>query len=162
MKNERRKYRVVSLLIIVAFFIVFLIDLLFFPIFKGDVNFTEHSWELVSTSAVLTGFIFSSIGLIVAFLAIPRIETLSKDGYLDKYFESLFLSLSVFLFSMIVGIVGGFLKSANVANVLKLIQLYTFFTGCSLFILNIKMLYTIVNKARNGHNSDPDSDGNRI
>jgi hypothetical protein len=59
--------------------------------------------NIVTIDTVLIGFSYTALNTMLSFSNDDDFNSVDKDGYIDKYYNGVYLSISLFFFSIITG-----------------------------------------------------------
>lgn len=115
------------------------------------ISYAENSsihLNILTINSVLAGFIFTSLGIISGSIDRPRIARLNQGGYLDDYFNGMYIAI----FSHIISIV------SSIFIIMKIMEKYRFtfiylqqlglLVGVTFFVKSIFRLFKIIKKIR--------------
>lgn len=140
--------------LIVTFFVVnsLIVGVLFFFFEKikkhiGIIDIDVH-YNFLTINTFFAGFLYNMLGTMVEFTSRKEIKILEKNGYMDQYFNSVYVSMFFFIMSIIVGVVCGFFKIGFANIYLYLIELIFMIEGVVYFIKSAFKLRNLINKVR--------------
>lgn len=110
---------------------------------KEDVHF-----NLLTISTVFSGFLFTSLGLLVGFVDKANMPELEEAGFTGQYFNGILIGISVFLLSISISLV--LIVNPNVANKLNWYNAEVFLLvgGIIYFVKAVKDVFEILKKVR--------------
>lgn len=101
-------------------------------IFEIEIN-NEFNSNIINVSAVLAGFLFTSLGIIISLPQNKFIEQLRLVGYMDVIYKAMFLGIIFLISTLILGLF-------NIAHKVKIIL---FVSGLAETILSSYYLYKV-------------------
>lgn len=117
--------------------------------FCGVVKVSQtFSFNILTIDAVFAGFAYNTLGTMTSFSANKSVAQFDSDGYLDKYYNGVYITLFLFIISMIVGSVTAFSKFGDMHHLLYLIQLIANMNAIVYFIVSIFGFRRLINFIR--------------
>lgn len=111
-------------------------------------NDSEH-FNILTINSILAGFVFTELGIISSAIDRPRISRLDSGGYLDDYFNGMYICITAHILS----IVSSTLIIMRVFSVYKYqllcLEELGLFVGIAFFIKSVFRLFKIIKKIRN-------------
>jgi hypothetical protein len=104
-----------------------------------------YHYNLLTINAIFAGFLFTGLGIMVSVADKPSIKRLNEHGYLDKYYNSIYISVIFHLLS-IVASVAIILKVEK--NLIYLAEKLSLIMGIVFFIVSVCYLMRIIKKVR--------------
>lgn len=116
---------------------------------SGIVSITkEFSYNLLTVCAVFGGFVYSTLGTMVSFVSSRPIKKLDKAGYMDKYYNGTYITLTLFVLSILIGFVTAFSDEGMKYRVIFLIQLIVTMNALVFFTISVIGFKNLINKVR--------------
>lgn len=78
--------------------------------------------DLTSYNAIISGFLFTAISVLISALSNERVERLMKHKYLDKYYFSIIFSLVLSILAIIINLLYMFIDINVLVDCLQLLQ----------------------------------------
>lgn len=94
---------------------------------------SEFNSNIINVSAVLAGFLFSSLGIIISIPQNKFIDRLKTVGYMDIIYRSMFLGIIFLISTLIFGLF----------NIIHKVKIILFISGLSETILSSYYLYKV-------------------
>lgn len=134
---------------ILLFLLALLITILSFKynlILQQPENIVESfSINILTIDSIFAGFLFTGLGIMISISDKPRICDLDIAGYMDNYYNSIYIALIFLLISTVATL--GFINIARVHYLLVIQQLALIF-GVMFFIKSVWDIIKIVEKVR--------------
>lgn len=110
---------------------------------KGD------HFNILTINSILAGFLFTGLGILSSALDRPRIARLDKNGYMDDYFNGIYIGIIMHVLSMIASIfiIMGMLRQSQ--KIFLYLEQLGLIAGSLFFIKSILRLFTIIKRMRN-------------
>ncbi|KRL54488.1 hypothetical protein FD35_GL002556 [Furfurilactobacillus rossiae DSM 15814] len=99
-------------------------------------------------STILTGFSYTTLGVMVNFLSNKTIKEDQKGGYLDEYFNASYLSLAFFSINIPVGFLIILDVISRLETILVFLQIFFFVIGLSVFMYLIVCYMLLIQYVR--------------
>lgn len=114
---------------------------------QSDLNKSDHL-NILTINSILAGFLFTGLGILSSALDRPRIERLDKNGYLDDYFNGIYIGIVTHVMSMVASIfiIMGILNQCEV--VFLYIEQIGLIAGTVFFIKSILGLFKNIKRMR--------------
>lgn len=109
----------------------------------------EFSYNLLTVCSVFGGFVYSTLGNMVGFSSNNRIKKLNDAGYMDKYYNGTYVSLTLFLVSILLGFITAFSEEGLRHHIIFLLQLIFTMNALVYFALSVLGFRRLINKVRN-------------
>lgn len=142
---RRNKYNILT--IIVYLFACFFLS--YFNVFDASPKNEQYHLNLLTVNSVFLGFLFTGLGMMVGFADKKSVKSLNTAGYMDNYYNSIYLGLFFLIISTIVTIIGIVIGKEYVVPLLIYIQQITFVGGILFFIKSIFGLMKLIKYIRN-------------
>lgn len=65
---------------------------------------SEQSYNLLTINAVFVGFLYSMLGTMIEFLERKNVSQLDSAGYIDKYYNGVYIGIVCFFLSIIISL----------------------------------------------------------
>lgn len=111
----------------------------------------EFSYNLLTICSVFGGFIYSTLGSMVGFNSKDRIKKLDYAGYMDKYYNGTYISLTLFLLSIMLGFITAFSEEGLRHHWIFLFQLIFTMNALVYFAISLLGFRKLINKVRNSN-----------
>jgi len=122
----------------------------FFDITKFEKLAPDFHYNAISMSAIIAGFLFTGISILISAIDKERIKRLWDNHYLDNLCRSAFTGMIANVVTIIVAFLLIFLDVCQKAiDILIQIEIATLITGTVLFIWCIKFLIFVIAKIKN-------------
>lgn len=116
---------------------------------SGIINLNkEFSYNLLTVCSVFGGFVYSTLGSMVGFASNDSIKNLDEAGYMDKYYNGTYLSLVLFLISILLGFITAFSELGLKYHMVFLFQLIFTSNALVYFVLSVWGFRKLINKVR--------------
>ncbi len=121
----------------------------FFDISKFEELAPDFHYNAISMSAIIGGFLFTGISILISVIDKERIERLWNNSHLDNLYRSAFVGMIANVITIIVAFSLVFLDiSQNAKDVLVQIEITTLIIGIVFFAWCIKHLLFIISKLK--------------
>ncbi len=128
---------------------VALIQSSFFDISKFEELAPDFHYNAISMSAIIGGFLFTGISILISVIDKERIERLWNNSYLDNLYRSAFVGMIANVITIIVAFSLVFLDLPSKAeDIFIQIEITTLIIGISFFAWCIKHLLFIISKLK--------------
>ncbi len=146
-KKNWRNFIIILLLSIVVPFLLFqfsLIDI------EGIVSLgADFHYNMISMSAIIGGFLFTGISILISAIDKERIQRLWQNNYLDNLYRAAFVGMISNVLTIIAAVV--YLCVAygeKIGIILIKAEFISLFVGITFFIWSIKHLLFIITRMR--------------
>ncbi len=146
-KKNWRNFIIILLLSIVVPFLLFqfsLIDI------EGIVSLgADFHYNMISMSAIIGGFLFTGISILISAIDKERIQRLWQNNYLDNLYRAAFVGMIANVLTIIAAVL--FLCAVHTEKtgiILIKAEFITLFAGLVFFIWSIKHLLFIITRMR--------------
>ena len=145
------KYNRTNIILLVCLLILFIM-LFKFNVISANDDFTRADFfNILTINAILAGFLFIGLGILLSSLDKERIARLDMGGYLDKYYVSIYIAI----FFNILCIICSIMIIFNILPLGNTILIYTVqittIAGVIFFINSMNGLRRIIKKMRNSY-----------
>lgn len=141
---RRNKWNLAVLLIYLSFCI--------YSIQQGIININniDNSFHisLLTINSVFSGFLFTSLGIMVSIADKERISVLDKAGYMDNYYNSIYLGIIFHVISAVIALILILFESIQQYHVLVYIEQLALLGGVLFFVKSVYNIINIVGKVR--------------
>lgn len=121
----------------------------FFDISKFEELAPDFHYNAISMSAIIGGFLFTGISILISVIDKERIERLWNNNYLDNLYRSAFVGMTANVITIIVAFSLVILDiSQKAKNVFVQIEITTLIIGVVFFAWCIKHLLFIISKLK--------------
>ena len=105
-------------------------------------------FNLLTISTVFSGFLFTSLGLLIGFIDRANMPELETAGYTSKYFNGVLMGIAIFLISIFVSI--SFIVFVEIPHEIKVFNFEVFLLigGVLFFIKAVYDVFKILRKVR--------------
>lgn len=149
MTNRRnwRTFIVILLLSIGAPLVLFRLDLINVD---GIVNLgADFHYNMISMSAIIGGFLFTGISILISAIDKERIQRLWQNKYLDNLYRAAFVGMIANVLTIITAVILlCVVRNESVGTIMIKAELITLFVGLVFFIWSIKHLFFIITRMK--------------
>lgn len=110
---------------------------------KGDVHF-----NLLTTSTVFSGFLFTSLGLLIGFVDKAHMPELEEAGFTGQYFNGVLFGISIFLISISISLILIINPDISIALILYNIEVFLMIGGIIYFVKAVYDVFSILKQIR--------------
>ncbi len=94
---EKKFFRKNRLNIILLF-----ISIIIFICIKKDINVSsDNRMDIITVNSMIVGFLFTGMSILISSIDKPRIKNLEENGYLDNYFNTMYISILCSIISIV-------------------------------------------------------------
>ena len=111
------------------------------------INKSDH-FNILTIDSILAGFLFTGLGILSSALDRPRIKRLDDGGYLDDYFNGIYISILAHLSSIIVSVFLIMDFFGQLKTYFIYIEIIGLFVGIVYFIKSVIRLFVVIKKMR--------------
>ena len=108
----------------------------------------SFSFNILTIDAVFAGFGYNTLGTVVSFLSNDSIRQKDQDGYMDHYYNGLYLSLMGFLIAMTFGAITAFSNLGEKFHFIYMLQLLANLDASLFFVNSAFGLRRLINQVR--------------
>lgn len=148
MKKNHFKRNLSNILIFLIFIVIVYLSLIYGWINTKGFNSQNHI-NILTVNSIFAGFLFTSLGIIAGFMDKTRIANLDKNGYMDKYYNSIYTGLMFHIISAVMSAYAFVQPSVNDYKLYLLIEQISLLGGIIFFISSTIHVKRIINKIRN-------------
>ncbi|SFS52422.1 hypothetical protein [Marininema halotolerans] len=118
-------------------------------LFKFSSSNLEFQSDLLKVSSVFAGFLYTSMGIMAGMIDKERINKLNKGGYLDNYFNAIYISISFQIMVIIISVI--IILRPSIADFYLVITIEHIFLilGIAFFVKSVWNVISIIEKVRN-------------
>lgn len=140
-KNQR-------ILFFIGIFIVLVVLLNYLDLLSTDEINTSYHLSLLTINSIFAGFLFTSLGIMAGIADKKSLLSLEKGGYMDKYYNSIYVGLFFNIISIVISTIGVVFSAINTLTILISIQQLSLIAGIIFFILSVIQIIVIIGKIR--------------
>jgi hypothetical protein len=104
--------------------------------------------NLLTINSIFAGFLFTSLGIMAGFADKRIISKLDKAGYMDNYYNSIYVGLFFHVISTVFSVLGVTIEPISEIKILLIIQQITLLGGVVFFVKAIWSIFKIIGKIR--------------
>lgn len=104
--------------------------------------------DILTINSIFAGFLFTSLGIMVGFADKEIIAKRDKNGYMDKYYNSIYIGLMFLILSIIFAVVGFAYPTVNNFYWYLVVEQLTLIGGIIFFIRSVVSILKIIQKIR--------------
>ena len=150
-QKKKNYYRRNRSNIFLLFFLVALAYLSFhFDVFQTLNVETDFHIKILTINSVFAGFLFTSLGIMISILDKERITRLDKAGYMDNYFNAIYIGLFFHILSISMSLILVITPGVDVYGFLTKTEQISLFMGVSFFVKSVINVLQIVKMVRQG------------
>lgn len=117
--------------------------------FSGYVKVSkELSNSIMTIDAVFAGFAYTTLGTMVSFATSENVSRVDKDGYLNKYYNGIYLTIFLFIIAIAIGFITGFSILGKRHHFFFLVQFILNLDAFVYFILSVIGFRNLINWVR--------------
>lgn len=148
MKKNHLKRNIANIVIFMFFILIVYFSLKYEWIDTKGFDSRNHI-NILTVNSIFAGFLFTSLGIIAGFMDKEKISNLDKNGYMDKYYNSIYLGLIFHIISAVLAAFAFIQPSMNRYNIYLLIEQIFLLGGIVFFISSVIYVKKIIDKVRN-------------
>lgn len=148
MKKNHFRRNIANIMIFLVFILIVYLSLKYNWIDTKGFNSNNHI-NILTVNSIFAGFLFTSLGIIAGFMDKEKISNLDKNGYMDKYYNSIYLGLIFHITSAVLAAFAFVQPSMNSYNIYLLIEQVCLLGGIIFFISSVIYVKKIIDKVRN-------------
>ena len=148
MKKDHLKRNKSNIFIFVIFLMIVYLSLKFNLINTKEIDGSNHI-NILTVNSIFAGFLFTSLGILAGFMDKEKISNLDKNGYMDKYYNSIYLGLIFHITSAILAAIAFVQPVINKYSLYLLIEQICLLGGITFFISSVVYVKKIIDKVRN-------------
>ena len=109
----------------------------------------DFHYNIISTSSIIGGFLFTGISILISAIDKERIKRLWENNYLDNLYRAAFVGMFANVFSIIASSLFLICKLCkNISDIIIYIEVIGLFVGIIFFLWCIKKLISIMSKLK--------------
>lgn len=149
-KFWRRNKLIISLAMLLLLFNVFIFFVwMYTHTFDGIITISNDLGKsLVTIDTVLIGFSYTALNTMLAFSNNNDFNIIDRDGYIDKYYNGVYISIALFFVAMFVGVITAFSNLGLKHHWLFMLQFLINFDALSFFGITIIKFRSLINWVR--------------
>ena len=146
-RNNRIKLVMVLVISVLVSFLLLHFDII--DAEKVREEGTDFQYNVISTSAIIGGFLFTGISVLISVVDKERIKRLWENHYFDNLYLSAFFGMILNAFTIIIAIIDLCVDlSEKTETVLIKLEVSGLLIGLVFFIWCIKKLFSVVSKIK--------------
>lgn len=122
----------------------------YFDVFETLNVETEFHINILTINSIFAGFLFTSLGIMISILDKERISKLDKAGYMDNYFNAIYIGLFFHVLSISMSLLMIITPGIDSYNFLIKMEQTSLFMGITFFIKSIINVLQIIKMVRQG------------
>lgn len=146
-KNHLR--RNISNILVFLFFVILVYISLKYDLIDTRGFHRQNHVNILTVNSIFAGFLFTSLGIISGFMDKERISNLDKNGYMDRYYNSIYLGLLFHIISAVLAAYGFVQPNINNYKIYLLIEQVSLLGGIVFFISSVINVKKIIDRVRN-------------
>lgn len=104
--------------------------------------------NIVTIDTVLIGFSYTALNTMLSFSNDDDFNSVDKDGYIDKYYNGVYLSISLFFLALLLGLITGFSNLGEKHHWIFMLQLLVNLDAFSFFGVTLIRFRNLINWVR--------------
>lgn len=146
---KRNKVLIWTGLFLLVVNVVIVLFWLFTNMLHGYVKVsTGLSNSIMTVDAVFAGFAYTTLGTMVSFATSADIKQVDSDGYLDKYYNGIYVTIFLFIVAIGIGCLTGFSVLGKRHHWLFLVQFILNLDAFVYFVLSVIGFRRLINWVR--------------
>src|SRR5699024_8768656 len=145
-KNYYRRNRsnifLLCVLVTVAYFSFY------FDVFQTLNVDTDFHIKILTINSVFAGFLFTSLGIMISILDKERITRLDKAGYMDNYFNAIYIGLFFHILSISMSLLLIITPGIDIHELMAKIEQISLFMGVAFFVKSVINVLQIIKMVR--------------
>lgn len=110
---------------------------------------SQNHMNILTVNSIFAGFLFTSLGIIAGFMDKEKISNFDKNGYMDKYYNSIYIGLIFHILSAVLAAYAFVQPNMNKYNIYLLVEQICLLGGIVFFISSVVNVKKIIDKVRN-------------
>ncbi|OYD06120.1 hypothetical protein [Paludifilum halophilum] len=140
---RRNKWNILwGIIVLIAWFTAIKFDF----IMNARLDQKSHL-NILKISALFAGFLYTSLGIMVGMLEKQRIEKLNRAGYMDNYFNAIYISIGAHIIAILLSVINIMSKSGLIP-LFSLIEQLALVAGIIFFAKSVWNVRRIIEKVR--------------
>lgn len=148
MKKNHLKRNASNVVTFIIFILIVYLALKYEWIDTKGLDRSSHI-NILTVNSIFAGFLFTSLGIIVGFMDKEKISNLDKNGYMDKYYNSIYLGLILHILSAVLAAFAFVQPIINRYEFYLLLEQIFLLGGIVYFISSVIYVKKIIDKVRN-------------
>lgn len=132
--------------------ILFFLAVSFLLNYCGAIDLSEKNNQfhlnMLTVNSIFLGFLFTGLGIMVGFTDKKSVKSLESAGYMDNYFNSIYIGLLFLITSTIISAIGAAISIEFIGPKINLLQQVSFVGGVLFFIKSIIGLMRLIKYIR--------------
>lgn len=151
-KRTNKKYyrRNKSNILLLLFLIVLAYFSFHFDVYQTIIVNTDFHVKILTINSIFAGFLFTSLGIMISILDQKRITRLDKAGYMDNYFNGIYIGLFFHVLSIIISLMLIIIPGIDISYYLVKTEQASLFIGVSFFVKSVINILKIIAMVRQG------------
>lgn len=118
-------------------------------IFKNTVTVNQTlGRSLITIDTVLIGFSYTALNTMLSFSNSNDFNIIDRDGYIDKYYNGVYISIALFFIAMIFGVITGYSNLGEKRHWIFMIQFLINLDAIFFFGLTLIRFRSLINWVR--------------
>lgn len=147
MKKNHLTRNIANVFVFLIFILVVYLSLRYNWVDTKGFDSSNHI-NILTVNSIFAGFLFTSLGIIAGFMDKEKISNLDKNGYMDKYYNSIYLGLIFHIASAVLAAIAFVQPSMNSYDIYLLLEQIFLLGGITFFISSVFYVKRIINKVR--------------
>lgn len=105
--------------------------------------------NILTINSIFAGFLFTSLGIMASIVDKRRIANLEKGGYMDNYFNAIYIGLFFHIISILIALISILNSAINSIATIIMIEQLAMLAGVFFFIKSVINILKIIRKVRN-------------
>lgn len=94
-----------NILILIGSILIYML-LIKYQFLKVNSSFEKSDhFNIITINSILAGFLFTGLGIFISSLNKTRIQRLENGGYLDKYYTTIYIAISLNIASIVAAVI---------------------------------------------------------
>lgn len=136
---------------IVVFLLVIIVSILSFKykIIETENIDKDFHFNILTINSLFAGFLYTSLGIMASIMDKERIARLDKAGYMDNYYNGIYMGLFFHIISIIIAVLSILITKLNF-ELLVITEQLSMLAGIIFFIKSVANILKIIGKVRYG------------
>lgn len=118
-------------------------------LFKGIIQVNQTlGRSLITIDTVLIGFSYTALNTMLSFSNNDEFNNVDKDGYIDKYYNGVYISIGWFFIALLLGVITGYSNLGEKNHWLFMAQFLVNLDAFSFFGLTLIRFRSLINWVR--------------
>lgn len=118
-------------------------------LFKGIIQVNQTlGRSLITIDTVLIGFSYTALNTMLSFSNNDEFNNVDKDGYIDKYYNGVYISIGWFFIALLLGVITGYSNLGEKNHWLFMVQFLVNLDAFSFFGLTLIRFRSLINWVR--------------